>query len=89
VHPDPPDQPHEFKAAGPYGWVRHPIYTGWFLMVFAVPLMTMTAFVFAATSGIYLLIAIPFEERSLRRSSSGANDRYMREVPWKLVPHLF
>ena len=86
---DPPDQPHEFKATGPYGWVRHPIYTGWFLMVFAVPLMTLTAFVFAVTSGIYLLIAIPFEERSLRRSSSGAYDRYMREVRWKLVPHLF
>jgi len=86
---DPPDQPQEFKTAGPYGWVRHPIYTGWFLMVFAVPLMTMTSFVFAATSGIYLLVAIPLEERSLRRSSSGAYDRYMREVRWKLVPHLF
>ena len=89
VLPHPPDQPHEFKAAGPYGWVRHPIYTGWFLMVFAVPLMTMTAFVFAATSGIYLLIAIPFEERSLRRSSSGAYDRYMQQVRWKLVPRVF
>ena len=79
----------EFKAAGPYGWVRHPIYTGWFLMVFAVPLVTMTSFVFAATSSIYLLIAIPLEERSLRRSSSGACFRYMQEVRWKLVPHLF
>jgi len=83
------DPAPEFKAAGPYGWVRHPIYTGWFLMVFAVPLMTMTSFVFAATSSIYLLIAIPLEERSLRRSSSGAYDRYMQEVRWKLVPHLF
>jgi len=79
----------EFKLAGPYGWVRHPIYTGWFLMVFAVPDMTATRFVFAATSSLYLLIAIPLEERSLRRSSSGAYDRYMREVRWKLLPHVF
>jgi len=79
----------EFKIAGPYGWVRHPIYTGWFLMVFAVPDMTATRFVFAATSSLYLLIAIPLEERSLRRSSSGAYDRYMREVRWKLLPHVF
>jgi protein-S-isoprenylcysteine O-methyltransferase Ste14 len=79
----------EFKATGPYGWVRHPIYAGWFLMVFAVPGMTLTRLVFAATSSAYLLIAIPLEERSLRRSSSGAYDRYMREVPWKLVPRLF
>jgi protein-S-isoprenylcysteine O-methyltransferase Ste14 len=84
-----PPAPLEFKAAGPYGWVRHPIYSGWFLMVFAVAVMTQTQFVFAATSSVYLLIAIPFEERSLRRSSSGAYDRYMREVPWKLVPRVF
>ena len=83
------DPPPEFKATGPYGWVRHPIYTGWFLMVFAVPVMTMTRFIFAATSSVYLLIAIPLEERSLRRSSSGAYDRYMREVPWKLLPRVF
>jgi hypothetical protein len=78
-----------FKAAGPYGWVRHPIYLGWVVLVFAVPHMTRTQFVFALTSSVYLLIAIPFEERSLRDSSSGAYERYMREVPWKLVPHIF
>ena len=88
---DPPevsDTP-EFKTRGPYGWVRHPIYSGWFLMVFAVPDMTMTRLVFAITSSAYLLIAIPFEERSLRRSSRGAYDRYTRQVPWKLVPRVF
>ena len=26
-----------FTRRGPYGWVRHPIYSGWFLVVFAVP----------------------------------------------------
>jgi protein-S-isoprenylcysteine O-methyltransferase Ste14 len=85
---DPADPPY-FKIAGPYGWVRHPIYSGWFLLVFAVPHMTMTRFVFAATSSIYLLIAIPLEERSLRHSSAGAYDRYMREVRWKLLPRVF
>jgi protein-S-isoprenylcysteine O-methyltransferase Ste14 len=89
VDKDPASTSTEFKIAGPYGWVRHPIYTGWFLMVFAVPDMTATRFAFAATSSLYLLIAIPLEERSLRRSSSGAYDRYMREVRWKLLPHVF
>ena len=84
-----PSPAFQFKASGPYGWVRHPIYSGWFLMVFAVPDMTATRFVFAATSSLYLLIAIPLEERSLRRSSSGAYDRYMREVRWKLLPRVF
>jgi protein-S-isoprenylcysteine O-methyltransferase Ste14 len=79
----------EFKTSGPYGWVRHPIYTGWFLLVFAVPLMTTTRLIFAVTSSAYLIVAIPFEERSLRDSTSGAYDRYMREVRWKLLPHVF
>ncbi len=86
---EPTANPTEFKTSGPYGWVRHPIYSGWFLLVFAVPQMTMTRFVLAATSSVYLLIAIPLEERSLRRSSGGAYDRYMREVRWKLLPHVF
>jgi len=78
-----------FTRRGPYGWVRHPIYSGWFLIVFAVPVMTLTRLVFAVTSSVYLLIAIPFEERSLRRSSQGTYDQYMREVRWRLVPRLF
>jgi hypothetical protein len=90
VQKDPPSVPPiEFKTRGPYGWVRHPIYSGWFLIVFAVPVMTLTRLVFAVTSSVYLLIAIPFEERSLRRSSQGAYDLYTRKVRWRLVPRLF
>jgi hypothetical protein len=89
LDPAPSGPPLEFKARGPYGWVRHPIYSGWFLMVFAVPGMTTTRLVFAVTSSVYLLMAIPVEERSLRRSSQGGYDRYMRQVPWKLLPGVF
>jgi len=79
----------EFKTTGPYGWVRHPIYTGWFLMVFAASPMTMTRLVFAVVSGAYLLIAIPFEERSMRGSGAGAYERYMAQVRWRLVPGVY
>ena len=79
----------EFKTTGPYGLVRHPIYLGWFLIVFAVGTMTMTRFVFAVVSCVYLLLAIPFEERSLRVASGGAYDRYMKQVPKKLLPGLY
>ena len=61
----------EFKTTGPYGWVRHPIYTGWFLVVFGEPLMTSTRATFAIVSGLYLLLAIPFEERSLLTGTGG------------------
>ncbi len=79
----------EFKTTGPYGWMRHPIYTGWILMVFCAPTMTMTRLVFAAVSSVYLLVAIPFEERSLLLSSGGAYERYTRLVKWKLVPGVY
>ena len=79
----------EFKTTGPYGLVRHPIYLGWFLIVFAVGTMTTTRFVFAVVSCAYILLAIPFEERSLRRSSSGAYDHYVKQVPRKLLPGLY
>jgi protein-S-isoprenylcysteine O-methyltransferase Ste14 len=79
----------DFKARGPYAWVRHPIYSGWLLLVFAVPTMTMTRAVFAVVSSVYLLLAIPFEERSLRTASDGAYRRYMQQVRWKLIPGIY
>ena len=84
-----PAAPVEFKTTGPYGWVRHPIYAGWFLIVWPVPLMTMTRLVFAATSCVYLLIAIPLEERTLRATAGAAYDEYRRTVKWRLVPYVY
>ncbi len=78
----------EFKTVGPYGWVRHPIYLGWILVVFAVGTMTMTRLVFAVTSSVYILIAIPLEERTIR-SHSPAYDDYVRKVPRKLIPGIY
>ena len=58
-------KPIEFKADGPFAIVRHPIYLGWVLMVFATPVMTTSRLLFAVVSTLYLIAAIPFEERSL------------------------
>ena len=82
-------KPQEFKTDGPYGWVRHPIYLGWILLVFGVGTMMMTRLVFAVVSSVYILIAIPFEERTLRAHSAGAYDDYIRRVPWKLIPRIY
>jgi protein-S-isoprenylcysteine O-methyltransferase Ste14 len=79
----------EFKTSGPYGWIRHPIYSGWFLMVLAANPMTMTRLTFALVSCAYLIVAIPLEEGTLRRTSVGAYDAYMRTVRWRVVPGLF
>ena len=86
--PDPGPPAPEFKTIGPYGWVRHPIYLGWILVVFGVGTMTTTRLVFAAISTVYILIAIPFEEGTIR-SHSPAYEDYIRKVPRKLIPWIY
>jgi protein-S-isoprenylcysteine O-methyltransferase Ste14 len=79
----------EVKVRGPYRWIRHPIYAGWLLLTFAVPLMSMTRFVFAVASAAYLLAAIPLEERTLRRAIPEGYPRYAAAVKWRLLPGVY
>ena len=89
TRPTCPTQPPVLEARGPYAWVRHPIYAGWFLMVFGAPAMTASRLLFALLSCLYLLAAIPLEEASLRATTGGAYERYVREVRWKLIPGVY
>jgi protein-S-isoprenylcysteine O-methyltransferase Ste14 len=77
------------KASGAYGIVRHPIYLGWVLVTFGIPVMTGTRFAFAIVSACYLVIAIPFEERTLRETLGEAYAAYARRVRWRIVPGLY
>jgi methanethiol S-methyltransferase len=70
----------------PYNLVRHPIYLGWVLVVFGVPRMTGDRLLFACLSTVYLLIAIPLEERLLVAEFGDAYRRYRRQVRWRIVP---
>ncbi len=74
---------------GPYGFVRHPIYLGWFLMVWLTPLMNGTRLTFAAISCGYLVLAIPFEERDLERTFGGAYAAYAATVRWRILPGIY
>lgn len=78
-----------FSTAWPYGWIRHPIYLGWFLMVLPVGVMTNTRLVFALISCAYLVVAIPWEEKTLRRTSAGAYEEYSARVRWRLLPGVY
>lgn len=75
-----------FRLAGPYRFVRHPIYLGWVLIVFGVPDMTTTRLAFAAISTAYLVVAIPIEERSLVEEFGEPYRAYQRAVRWRLIP---
>lgn len=88
TQPD-PTRAIEFRADGPFGIVRHPIYLGWILMVFATPTMNTSQLLFAVTSTAYLIVAIPFEERSLVASHADAYGAYQKQMRWKLVPFVW
>ena len=77
------------QIAGPYRWVRHPLYLGWLLAVFGAAHMTADRLAFAAITTTYLLIAIPWEERSLRRTFGEPYARYQQTVRWRVVPYVY
>ncbi|HVH27610.1 MAG TPA: isoprenylcysteine carboxylmethyltransferase family protein [Vicinamibacterales bacterium] len=77
------------QTAGPYRWVRHPIYLGWILMVFGAAHMTADRFTFAAITTAYVVLAVPWEERSLLRSFGPSYARYQRTVRWRIVPFVY
>jgi methanethiol S-methyltransferase len=85
----PPPDAEPFVVRGAYGLVRHPIYLGWLLMVWAAPAMTGGRLTFAAVTSFYLLIAIPWEERSLTQQYGEAYLRYRRQVRWRVLPGLY
>jgi protein-S-isoprenylcysteine O-methyltransferase Ste14 len=62
---------------------------GVLLVIGVLPTMTLTQATFAAASAAYVLAAIPFEERSLRRSAPAAYDRYAQQVRWRLLPLIY
>lgn len=81
--------PASIRVVWPFTVVRHPIYLGWALIVFGTPTMTIDRLVWAAVSTAYLVIAIPWEERSLSAAAGPAYSAYQRQVRWKMVPGLY
>lgn len=74
---------------GPYRLVRHPLYLAILLLLWAVPVMTNTRLLFAVLNTAYVLVAIPFEERDLRRAFGQGYERYATNVRSRLIPGIY
>jgi protein-S-isoprenylcysteine O-methyltransferase Ste14 len=79
---------HALYVRGPYSLVRHPVYLGWLLFVFLAPRMNGTRLLFAVVSSAYLFLAVPFEERDLRKTFGQSYEEYSKRVRWKIVPFI-
>jgi protein-S-isoprenylcysteine O-methyltransferase Ste14 len=70
-----------------YKYVRHPLYVGWFLAIWATPTMTVAHLLFAAGTAAYILIAIQLEERDLIGHHGADYVDYRKRVPM-LIPRF-
>ena len=84
-----PARADPLQIRGPYAWVRHPLYLGWILALFGAATMTGDRLTFAVVTTTYLVVAIPFEERSLRRTYGETYAAYERSVRWRIVPFVY
>jgi protein-S-isoprenylcysteine O-methyltransferase Ste14 len=79
--------PAGLRTPGPYRWVRHPLYLGMLLGLWATPRLSAGHALYAGGFTFYALIGIVFEERDLRLHFGEAYQRYRRNVgmllPWR------
>ena len=81
---------HELLTHGPYGWVRHPIYTGILMMLAgtAIAMGTSAALLGLALATFGLIIKLRQEEELMRAEFAGAYADYERRVK-RLVPFVW
>lgn len=77
--------PPAFRTPFLYTIVRHPLYLGVILMLWATPRMTHGRLLFAAGMTLYILVGIQFEERDLERTFGDVYRVYKQRVPM-LIP---
>jgi protein-S-isoprenylcysteine O-methyltransferase Ste14 len=77
-------------STGPYGIVRHPMYSGGVLMILATPLAlgSLWAFVCAVLLCGIIAARLLDEERFLSRNLPGYED-YYRKVRYRIIPHVW
>ncbi|MEL6976671.1 MAG: isoprenylcysteine carboxylmethyltransferase family protein [Bacteroidota bacterium] len=74
----------EFRITAFYKFVRHPLYFGMLLGMWATPTMSMTHLVFAIAISVYVVIGTYFEERDLVRAFGQKYRSYQARIPMLL-----
>ena len=82
-----PYTPVKFKTNVLYNTVRHPLYLGFVIALWATPTMTITHLALAVGLTVYVLIGIYYEEKDLIKNFGETYRQYAQRVP-KLIPFV-
>ncbi len=76
------------EVTGPFRMVRHPLYAGVLLVLFAPAHMTGDRLLYAALALLYIVLAMPFEEAGLEAQFGERYVEYRTAVRWRLIPYI-
>ncbi|HMN61566.1 MAG TPA: isoprenylcysteine carboxylmethyltransferase family protein [Anaerolinea sp.] len=79
--------PEQLATGGLYRYVRHPIYTTTFVLIWLIPVVTWNIFGLMLGFTIYTFIGTLFEERKLREEFGEAYEAYRRKTPM-VIPFI-
>jgi len=84
------ERDHQVVSSGPYGWVRHPGYTGAILTYLATPVFLDSGWVFlpAVFVTVVLIIRTGLEDRFLQDELAGYGE-YAGRVRYRLLPGVW
>ena len=71
----------EFRVVGLYKYMRHPLYLGLMLGLWATPIMTVTHLVMAFACTDYIIIGSTLEEKDLKKVFGSKYMDYQQRVP--------
>ena len=79
--------PERLVVSGLYRWVRHPLYTFSFLLLWLTPVMTVNVLALNLGLSAYMLIGTIFEENKLVEQFGPAYLEYRKRTP-RIIPGL-
>ena len=84
------DRGQQVCCTGPYHYVRHPGYVGFFIQALSVPILlgSLWALLFAIPAGMLMIIRTAIEDRMLQGELPGYKE-YAQEVRHRLIPGVW